>query len=641
MLAPNSRALLTDQLAPPPGYRFDAAVGTTFTVDFGAALLPTLPFSGLQDEDGSTSHQPDPVSVLEALRRVGATLDIFCQAGAIHVPKGGGHEIFAFLEPIIHEVALPKVGLFHPKVWFVRFIDADAGRKDGRDDEGREDGDYVFRLLVQSRNLTFDNSWDTIVRLDSVRLRGRGISANNDLSSFIAELPELCKTPLETTRSQRIAELADQARYIEWEPPEQVDGLSFHHLRPARRKRLDFDGRRHLIVSPFINDAFFTSERLGSIGKNRNITVLSRVEELDKLSEKTAGRVDSYFIDTMSALDTTDEDSSQLGRLHAKFYVIEPHGHRQRARLLLGSANATDAAFLRNVEFLIELEGAKKHLGVDAFMDENAPFRKLLKEYDPNEAETADDDDEQWDLDRNLRAIAAIAHTATVTAQTRRGDAADEYRVRVTADRPYSVPAGWSVDLAPISAPQDSRTVAQDSRTTTEDDHEVDVEFGPFASADITAFFILTVTNDGGAAASTIIRTTLVNPPSDRLDRIMERQIDTPEKFMRLIMLMLQLGDSSAGNGMESLRFDSSTGPGKVAWGAPGTLEALLRVVAVSPESLIDVDRQMRRFRELDADTETSIVPTGFAGLWTEVRKAAVKLGVDFKKDTDTWSRLV
>lgn len=637
MLAPNSRELLTEQLAPPPGYRFDAAVGTTFTVDFGAALLPTLSFSGLQDEGGTSSRQLDPVSVLEALRRVGATLDIFCQAGAIHVPKGGGHEIFVFLEPIIHELALPKAGLFHPKVWFLRFIDADAGREDGGDEAEK----YAFRLLVQSRNLTFDNSWDTIVRLDSLRLRGRGIAANKDLSSFIAELPELCRTPLEASRSQRIAELADQAHRIEWETPEQVDGLSFHHLRPTGRKRIDFDGRRHLIVSPFINDAFFASERLGSIGKNRNITVLSRVEELDKLSEETTGRMSSYFIDTMSALDSTDEESSQLGKLHAKFYVIEPHGHRQRARLLLGSANATDAAFLRNIEFLVELEGAKRHLGVDAFMDDNAPFRKLLKEYDPDDSATEDDDEDHWELDRHLRAIAAIAHTATVSAPTRRGDSADEYRVRVTADRPISVPDGWTVDLAPISAPQDSRTVTRDSLTLSHGDFDVDVEFGPFASADITAFFIVTVTNGEGTEASTVIRATLVNPPSDRLDRIMERQIDTPEKFMRLIMLMLQLGDSTAGGGVESLRFGSSTGMGKVAWGAPGTLEALLRVVAVSPDSLIDVDRQMRRFREFGADAETTIVPTDFADLWAEVRRAAVKLGVEFTEGTDSWSRLV
>ena len=165
MLAPNSRALLTKQLAPPPGYRFDAAVGTTFTLDFGAALLPPLSFSGLHDDGGTMVNSTDPVSVLESLRRVGTTMDIFCQPGEIHVPTQSGHEIFAFLEPIIHEVAPPKAGLFHPKVWFVRFADVD--------------GDYAFRLLVQSRNLTFDNSWEKAVETWLIVVEVTPVSTGN------------------------------------------------------------------------------------------------------------------------------------------------------------------------------------------------------------------------------------------------------------------------------------------------------------------------------------------------------------------------------------------------------------------------------------------------------------------------------
>lgn len=624
MLAPNSRALLTKELEPPPGHRFDAAIGTAFTVDFAAALLPCLSFSGLHEESGPTATRPDPISVLEALRRVGTTLDIFCQAGAIHVPQEGGHEIYAFLEPIIHEVVPPKTGLFHPKVWFVRYI--------GDDSDGIDEEKYTFRLLVQSRNLTFDNSWDTVVRLDSAKVWRRPFAANGGLSSFLDDLPGLSKTVLDEARSQRIAELADQARYIEWERPDQVDSLTFHHLKPTGRNRIDFAGRRHLIVSPFINDAFFASERLGSIGRNKNITVLSRVEEMDKLKPETTNRMSGYFIDTMSAIDSTDEGASHLGKLHAKFYVIEPHGHRQRARVLLGSANATDAAFLRNIEFLVELEGAKKHLGVDAFMDEDAPFRKLLNDYDPADSEAEADDDEQWELERHLRSIAAIEHTATVSAQTPAEDAGSRYCVRLTADRPYSLPEGWTVSLAFLSDRENSQTVPHDSEA-------LDAEFGPFVSADVTAFAIVMVTNDAGASESTVIRTSLINPPSDRLDQIMERQIDTPEKFMRLIMLMLQLSDSTVSAGTDSLQFSSSAGLGTAIWGVPGTLEAMLRVVADSPGALVDADRQIRRLS--DRDDEAAIVPEDFGRLWPEIKKAASRLGVDFDAKPDSWSRLV
>ena len=51
-----------------------------------------------------------------------------------------------------------------------------------------------------------------------------------------------------------------------------------------------------------------------------------------------------------------------LAGLHAKTYVIE-RGYA--AHLVLGSANATKAAFDGNIEFLVELVGKKSRLGID------------------------------------------------------------------------------------------------------------------------------------------------------------------------------------------------------------------------------------------------------------------------------------
>ena len=45
MLAPDSRAVLLEQLRPPSGCMFDEAVATTFTLDLSATLIPALAFS--------------------------------------------------------------------------------------------------------------------------------------------------------------------------------------------------------------------------------------------------------------------------------------------------------------------------------------------------------------------------------------------------------------------------------------------------------------------------------------------------------------------------------------------------------------------------------------------------------------------
>ncbi len=55
-----------------------------------------------------------------------------------------------------------------------------------------------------------------------------------------------------------------------------------------------------------------------------------------------------------------------LSGLHAKLFVSEYH---HRARLWTGSANATNAAFGGNVEFLVELQGARSACGVDAVLE--------------------------------------------------------------------------------------------------------------------------------------------------------------------------------------------------------------------------------------------------------------------------------
>ena len=67
-----------------------------------------------------------------------------------------------------------------------------------------------------------------------------------------------------------------------------------------------------------------------------------------------------------------------LAGLHAKTYVIE-RGHA--AHLLLGSANATRAAFDGNIEFLVELVGTKSRLGIDTLVGQDAPFRQMLADY--------------------------------------------------------------------------------------------------------------------------------------------------------------------------------------------------------------------------------------------------------------------
>jgi len=320
VLAPDTRAVLLDQLRPPEGYQLDAAVATTFTLDLPAALVPPLAFASF-----AVRSTTDPVSTLEAVRSCADRVDVFCQAGMVRVPKRYT-ALFAFLEPMLHDVVAPPGGLFHPKLWLLRY------RCGGLPDS--------YRLLCLSRNLTEDHSWDLTLRLDATR-QGRPDAANRPLSALIRSLPATLARPMPAARRERVLQLAEDARHLEWELPDGVNEMAFHafgvngvHADP------DFSGYRHLVVSPFLNDAGLKLLTPAS----RDVTVVSRATALEELSPDALSYLTStYVISTVAGLDDGETGGQDvpiplLSGLHAKLVVAE---RNKRAHVFLGSANAT------------------------------------------------------------------------------------------------------------------------------------------------------------------------------------------------------------------------------------------------------------------------------------------------------------
>lgn len=210
MLAPDDRTLLLDSLRPPPGYTLDRAVATTFTLDLETALTVPLAFAGFQ-----LDKQFDPIEVTDALRRLSGRIDIFCQAGAIS-PRTSNSDLFALLEDVIHEVRHPQPGrIFHPKLWVLRFVDGSQ--------------EPSFRLIVLSRNLTADRSWDTLLWLDG-RRQPRTDASNEPLAKFVATLSELTVNHLSTDRRYELVKISEDLRQVCWDLPTGVREVRFHSI---------------------------------------------------------------------------------------------------------------------------------------------------------------------------------------------------------------------------------------------------------------------------------------------------------------------------------------------------------------------------------------------------------------------------
>jgi len=277
VLAPDDRQLLLPQLQPPPGMTLGHAVGATFTLDLESALV--APFAAASRVLADTLH---PIAALEALRSTTDRIDIFFQNGHLAAPtaRSGLH---AFLEQVLHPVVEPIPGhLFHPKFWLLKFVPAH--------DPAAPLVESLFRLVVTSRNITTDASWDVVVGLDGRVPDRRPQAINAPISRLIRALPTLTQHELTSERVARLDELADDVRRVEWDPPAGVDRLAFHVFGiEGQPVTADFDARRMLVVSPFATD----DGLLFSAGPSlKEQLLVSRQEQIDLLGEESTKWLD-------------------------------------------------------------------------------------------------------------------------------------------------------------------------------------------------------------------------------------------------------------------------------------------------------------------------------------------------------------
>jgi hypothetical protein len=376
MLAPADRRLLFELLRPPAGYRLSCAVGTTYSLDLLARLVTPLAFTLFDWETKEGRLTASPLALLESLRRYTDKMTIFCQAGGIH-PPGKSRQLFGYLEQSIVEVSPKRRGVFHAKLWLLRFEPHGQPLSD--------EWPIQYRLLCPSRNLTFDRSWDTMLALEGTFIpRGRKEPQNEPLIRFLSLLPELSVREQATGKAREHVELLSQELpRVRFDPPEGFREVYFWPLGLDDATSLPFTEGidRLLVISPFVTESML--KKLADISP---VSIISRSEELARISASTLERLTArYTLDPAAEADAQlpasvelDEEESvtptanngsgdatpqpisadkTLSGLHAKVYVADQNGI---GRIWTGSANATDAAFSGNVEILIELTGKQE-----------------------------------------------------------------------------------------------------------------------------------------------------------------------------------------------------------------------------------------------------------------------------------------
>ena len=621
-LTPENRVTLTDALRPPPGYRVDVAVGTTYSMNLMALLLAPLSFAlydQLSAEELEGEAPPtDPIRTLEAVRRYAARTTVFCQAGAIHVPPAY-RSILTFVEDSVLEVAPPPTAqLFHPKLWAIRFVDQNGVNPS-------------HRVVILSRNLTLDRSWDTALILDQAN--GGTIDAA-PAAGFIQQLPNLCLAG-KGVNPRQLADIESLTRTlarVKLAPPRP---FTSGHLVPVGMSNepvwpFPIKGQRVLAISPFLTATALRS--LLPLGECGERTLLSRAEALEHLGSNSLAGWNPHVLQKLAETradgdlgETVEVTSEVIGTqegLHAKTVIVDVPGspgceHKGSCRCvshtITGSANLTRSPWGESVEFDAVLIGPTRECGVRAVLDDKAPeapgLNRLLDPFTPASPEGVFDATiaTSYEIEAFHRALAGGGPELLVR---RLSD--DHSDVTLTITVPERPPGPTRVWLASLPQQSNVRDLAAELTWSVAPIHVT-----PFLAIETTA-------GDGNARLTKrcVIKAALSGEIGDRQQQALSQVLNSKEAVLKYLIFLL--GDPS----YESLFSETSSNPSE-RWGLESTgqfapdvalFEPLVRAVGRDEDALARVASLVQQLRTLpDGD---DLVPDGFDELWDIVWQA-------------------
>ena len=593
MLQPTNRLTLLDALAPPVGLRLESAMVVTFTLDL-RALLAAPAALALSGPDGivSDGSGQEPIELLHALRAHAGSLTVFCQAGEIALPPA--QRVFAFLERAVIPATAPRGGIIHPKVWVLRYEPPDGPASERR-----------LRVLVASRNLTFDPSWDSVVRLDEANDgNGASLAAVGDLFEGLLRCAVDAVSAEHTARVESLAAALRTARFA---LPAGVDDLRAHVLGLSEvPSPLPAASERSLIVSPFVAEDFFTRVYPAPVGE-----LVSTPEQLDGLDPATRQKSEALYVFDDGSLaefeaEKTDASPHDPGRplvgLHAKLFAFETDG---RALLFVGSANATGAAFGRNVEILLELVGTLEALGIDRLCegsDDEPSLRHFFVPYRPPEDPPPPPNDGEGTLDGARRAMAQLAFTGTVEAS------GTGWAVTYRTTELLSAPDGTVICCWPLASPGNRRQVTAGE--------PLEARFETTLEA-MSGFLAFELTHPERESTRFVIPVRLDGVPEERDRHLLRALLGNAERFFRYLLALLDddPGEISLLEAVEGR--DPADGSGPAGPLSAPVLEKLLRTMRRDPEKL---DGLHPLVSDLAAD---EALPAGFAELWEMIHDVA------------------
>ena len=585
-------------LMPPERYELTHAVATTYSLDLYTLLAIPVALFYSKVLDGN--FEENRLDVLESIQKTADILNIYCQKGKIKVPRKFNW-LFAYIEDSIHEITPSKYDAsFHPKVWILRFKKAQ---------------EIKYRIIVLSRNLTFDRSWDLAFHADG-SLTKRSYPSNKSLLDFIKHL-------FEKSRVKGANTLLNELAKVKFEDIDGFKSLTFHPIgidgyqtykNPLDQR--DFD--KLLILTPFLDRT--TLKKLHQNCPDDKV-ILSREEELQKIPAAVFHGYEPYFLSRRIVEGEAFEDLDETGfeprrqQLHAKLFIGE---HQHRYFWFLGSANCTDPAFTRNTEFMVELEGENDRTGPDHIKNVLINPDEDTAIFEPYEPVDPSVDEEFERFRQRIRKLEYDLINTVFIGKVVPREKTQNFDLSLIVDMKRK---RWDKDIvvriALLNVDTDHRKVLPDNRN--------EWLFENISEVELSKFIVIRVYYKSEKVTSFLIKMQ-IDLPETRKSRILKSLITSRENFFKYLNFLLSdnpyLSDNilDRGDGKKGRRDGDTIGS---PFADLPIFEHLLTTVSRNPKKLKAIDRLVQRLTDEDLESPDKLIPEEFYEFWDVFKQVA------------------
>ncbi len=575
-------------LNPPEGFIMERAVATTYSLDLTAFLSIPVALFYNKNMDGKISE--NRMDIFDAIQKTSDTITIYCQRGKIKQPKNI-NRLFSFLEDSVIEI-MPDDAFksFHPKLWIVRYKN--------------QQKEILYRVIILSRNITFDRSWDIAFSTEGFvsKTINKKATALSDMVTHLTQFGDFNNSePFITDLRKTDFQISKPFIEYDFHPM----GFADYNNPLQSQKWQDL-----IIVSPFLHKDTLKTLKENTVGSRY---LFSRKEELDKIHLDELKDFTSYSF-SQNIIDGEDFDNVQeeaddetlKQNLHAKIYIGTDD--KGQTKWYLGSANCSQPAMLANNEFLIGLNSVDNLVSVrnllDVLLTKDKEY-KVFEEYSriTKEPVLSDEYDFRKDIYQLLQYIASPGNfTATCSVnptEKSKYDIAINIKTNtiLQSDKlEFSfAPYGFKGDLQVINS-------------------NVDYLFEGIAIHNLSPFLTLRIKSIANEQNKEFITRIAISLPDERRQEIFKSIIQDKERFIQLIQFMLGANEGTdLFSNIQKKKSKAENADGTIWLTDVNMYEEMLLAASRNPDKLKEIGSLVERLKTIGAE---ELIPTEFHDVW-------------------------